>query len=91
MEEHGVQRNQQIEGFRGLAILVIVIYHLTYRYHVLYQGDMEMRQKLILLSRGDFGVLIFLVIFVWYLCHENISGTRMATALKNRYIKFWPG
>lgn len=91
MKENGAERNKQIEGLRGFAILIIVFFHLIYRYNTLYHGDMGMQITGLLMSWwGDFGVLIFLIISIWYLYPEKEDNNRMLTTLKNRYIKLWP-
>ena len=91
MKGEGTERNRQIEGLRGFAILIIVFFHLIYRYSVLYQVDVEMQKKECLMSWwGDFGVLIFLIISIWYLYPEKEKDNRVLTTLKNRYIKLWP-
>ncbi|MCI9143328.1 MAG: acyltransferase [Lachnospiraceae bacterium] len=91
MKGNGTERNRQIEGLRGFAILIIVFFHLIYRYSVLYQVDVEMQKKEFPMSWwGDFGVIIFLIISIWYLHPEEKKDNRVLTTLKNRYIKLWP-
>lgn len=55
-------RNMQIEGLRGVAILMILIFHAFYRYQQIYSGNgIEYNW---LKDWGSFGVCIFFINFL---------------------------
>lgn len=85
-------RNQQIEGLRGLSILFVIFYHLIYRYNIIYQNGNEFKQDWLLISRwGQIGVLAFLIISTWYLYPNKTKQFSIIKELKHKYIKLWPG
>lgn len=55
-------RNQQVDGLRGITVLMIVFYHLICRYSELY-----LDKSIYFLNQwGKFGVSIFLLISSYY-------------------------
>lgn len=78
------KRNMQIEGLRGLSILIIVIYHCVCRYRELFMNSSIVWMK----DWGSFGVGIFLMISCWFMCAG--PNFRFTDFLKKRLVKLYP-
>lgn len=78
-------RNMQIEGLRGVAILMILIFHVFYRYQQIYSGNGSEYNWL--KDWGSFGVCIFLLISCYYLINFD-SAIASFSLLKYLIKKF---
>lgn len=82
-------RNEQIECLRGLAIIVVAVYHIFYRFQELYMSDIYLPLgKEVIHWFGSFGVLIFLNISVWFMIPLNDKKT-ILEIIKGKYVKLW--
>lgn len=77
-------RNLQVEGIRGVAMLLVLISHFFCRYQQIYQTN-GYSCPLIITYFGTFGVAIFLAIFGYYI--ESSGGYCL---LRKRLIRLWP-
>lgn len=80
-------RNLQIEGLRGLTILIVMIYHIFYRYFQLY-SDAKIDA---LQYWGSIGVMIFFMISAYYLGSEAENNFSLIQYLKKKLLRLWPG
>lgn len=58
-----MSRNKQVDGLRGTTILMILIFHIFYRYDEIYMNETGGVIRLF----GSFGNTIFLLISSYYL------------------------
>ena len=83
------KRNMQIEGLRGIAIFIIVLYHVFYRYLEIYIG-----QPVIFMSFwGMLGTNIFLVISGFFsIKYSSVNEVQHNAArhLFDKIIRVWP-
>lgn len=82
-----LDRNNQIEGLRGLAIIIIVSYHVFCRYSQIYLS------KDIIWMRfwGTFGVGIFFMISCYYMINLSFQDDfSFVEYLKRKLIRLWP-
>lgn len=83
------ERNLQIEGLRGLAILIIVTFHAFCRYKQIFLNSNITWMD----DFGTFGVGIFMMITGYYLVDFNSKDTKKFSFfqyLKQRIIRLWP-
>ena len=83
-------RNLQVEGLRGLAILIVVVYHTFCRYQQIFMGSNIAWMQ----DFGTFGVGIFLFISCFYLvdfdCSKEQDRFRLFDYLKKKLLRLWP-
>lgn len=83
------KRNQQIEGLRGAAILLVVSFHLIFKFQQVY---MDPSLKIPAVDQfGDIGVLIFLVISSYFVIDpawEN--GFILRKFYLKKALRLWP-
>lgn len=82
-------RNLQIEGLRGFAILIIVLFHMFDRYQQIYL-DQSVRWMDFL---GSFGVGIFMTISAYFLINSKSSRLTFRDAViifRDKLLKLWP-
>ena len=76
------ERNKQIDGIRGIAAIIILIFHMFCRYLQIYEnsniGWME--------QWGSFGVVIFMLISGYFLGVE--SGKEKLTEKKFKFFQY---
>lgn len=82
-----MKKCQSIEGLRGMTVVVIVLFHVLYRYNQLYCHYSD--SSLVFISKwGEIGVSIFLMISAFFLI-ENKKKSHFQYA-KTKYIRLWP-
>lgn len=79
-------KNLQIEGLRGITILIIVIYHLFCRYLQIY----HMSDVYVLHYWGSFGVIIFFLISTYFLGKEE-SEFSLRQYFRKKALRLYPG
>lgn len=83
------KKNTQIEGLRGIAILIIVIFHIFDRFQQIY-----FERSIVWMNNfGTFGTTIFLLISAFFLMSSNqtIHTFREAvSAFSKKLIRLWP-
>ncbi len=85
-------RNKQIDGLRGIAAVIIVVFHLICRYLQIY----EQSDIILMRNWGGFGVIIFLIIsgFFLFTSSEKIlsstDGFRYFKYLRGKISRLWP-
>lgn len=79
----------QIEGLRGVAILLILIFHAFYRYQQIY-GSSEIKYSW-MKDWGSFGTCIFLLIPCYYLINFNLDtfSFSLINYLFKKFIRLW--
>ena len=86
------KRNQNIEALRGIAILMVLIFHFCYRYFEIYGLEQLLWNNqyiyIIVKNFGTLGVGIFLVITGLYLINTN--SVSIFTFLSKRILNLWP-
>lgn len=83
------EKNLQIEGLRGIAIMLVVIYHLIDRFQQIYLNY----EIMIMNFWGSFGVTIFLIIsgcFAVNIDSKAITLNEAWYALKKFFLRLWP-
>ena len=83
------QRNSQIEGLRGIAILVIVAYHMFDRYQQIYLNNSIPWMD----SWGTFGVAIFFILSFYFLFDFKcvmISWKEGMILFFHKILRLWP-
>ena len=84
-----MQRNLQIEGLRGFAILIIVLFHMFDRYQQVYL-DRSVRW---MDFWGSFGVGIFMTISAYFLVNSKSNRLTFRDAViifRDKLLKLWP-
>lgn len=82
-------RNMQIEGLRGAATLIIIIYHMFDRYQQIYLDNSISWMN----QFGSFGVAIFFVISFYFLVDfnsEKISAQEGILLFCKKLLRLWP-
>lgn len=75
-------RNKQIDGLRGITVLMIVLYHLIFRYSELY-----LDKSIFFINQwGKIGVSIFLLISSYY----SISSRQNKHSILKKILRLWP-
>lgn len=64
-------KNLQVVGLRGLACLMVVLYHLIYRFQELYTNTNYNQFKIA--YWGQIGVIIFMTLSAYYIYNERNS------------------
>ncbi len=90
IEKEKTDRNMQIEGLRGIAIIIVCIYHLVYRYNQLYGlSNVEL-----LHHAGTLGVGFFILISGFFLLPKSNNQTSNNFSLlhfiKKKVLRLWP-
>lgn len=81
-------KNMQVEGLRGLACLIIVIFHTVYQFQVFVLGQ---QGPSLLAHWGEIGVGIFLFISGFFLVDfSNKSKFSLLQFYKRRILRLWP-
>lgn len=80
-------RNQQVEGLRGVAIMIIVLYHVVFRFQQIYLGEMTWTNPM-----GRFGTCLFMIISCYYLVDfkKSNSDFSLSRYLKKKFWRLWP-
>lgn len=85
------KRNKQIEGLRGLSILVIVFFHIIYQFHKKYLDSTTMNVFTEGLSLwGDFGILSFMAISVWFQYPLKEDQSSFFNVIITKIVRLWP-
>ena len=87
-EQSRAQRNIQIEGLRGAAIVIVLIYHFFCRYlQIFCDSDVKW-----LHIWGTFGVGFFITVSGYYLIPSKASEYQFALLpfLKKKLFRLWP-
>jgi len=82
-------RNKQIDGLRGMTILLIVVYHIFCRYRELFFGD----SVPVICYFGTFGNCVFLLISSYFLVGTTLAKYHLKDLvgyLKKKVIRLWP-
>lgn len=80
------KRNKQIEGLRGIGCLMILLYHLLYRYCEIYREDYNIAGTLGLIhSFGTYGVILFFIISFFFMGNKQNETNIIITYLKRYY------
>ena len=82
-------KNMQIEGLRGITCLIIVLYHIVYRYQELYEEPSNILVT-IMKHWGNFGVAIFMIISAYYLYSKNLFKDNLLKYYFKKVIRLWP-
>ncbi len=80
------ERNRQIDGLKGFAMLLVIIYHFFYRYPEIYSQENVSRFPFIS-KFGVIGVTIFFVISGYFMSGSSTGGYRL---IKKKVIRLWP-
>lgn len=89
-------RNNSIEGLRGVSIIVIVTYHLLYKFTINYAANwpgVTVLKHIPLMNHfGEFGVSIFLVISSYFLYSGKTKENSFSVTayFKAKIIRLWP-
>lgn len=76
-------RNKQVDGLRGITILLILIFHIYYRY-----GELFMNKSMEVINLGTFGITIFLLISSYFLNNERKRNLQKFFVSKIK--RLWP-
>lgn len=81
-------RNESIEGFRGLMMIWIVLFHYTTRYRQLFSVDSPFSFE----NGGEIGVAIFFIISGFFLSKSLLNPNRGGTLrfIVNKYWRLYP-
>lgn len=82
------ERNAQIDGLRGIMCLLIVLYHLVFRYQQLY-GDPEVHPFLLIQYWGRFGVAVFFAISAYFLYSDHLLESGLLHFYKKKFFRLW--
>ena len=82
-----MKKNMQIEGLRGLACLMIVLFHIFYQYNVFCLGQ---DGPWLLKHWGEFGVGVFIFISGYYLIDFEKEQFSFLNFLKKRLLRLYP-
>ena len=82
-----MKKNMQIEGLRGLACLMIVLFHIFYQYNVFCLGQ---DGPWLLKHWGEFGVGVFIFISGYYLIDFEKEQFSFSNFLKKRLLRLYP-
>lgn len=77
-------RNKQIDGLRGITILMIMIFHIYYRYGELFMEKSSGGLRYL----GIFGSTVFLLISSYFL--NNNRKKKLVNFLFSKIIRLWP-
>lgn len=79
-------KNQQIEGLRGITILIIILYHVYCRFYQIYY-----KQDVLLLHYwGSFGVTIFFLISSYFLGTSTNENFSLRNYVQRKLIRLIP-
>ncbi len=70
------KRNQQVDGLKGIAMLVVMAYHFFFRYAELYAPGHSLSIPL-LGKWGVIGVTIFFVVSGYYVAQNPVGGVQI--------------
>ena len=80
------ERNHQVDGLKGLAMLIVMAYHFLFRFAEIY--PIGKQAVLPLLDKwGVIGVTVFYVISGYYLARNTLGGYAL---LENKISRLWP-
>ena len=85
----GKNINYQIEGLRGISIMIVLLYHLIDRFQQIYFG----RNIRAMDFWGSFGVTIFLIISGFFAVDPESASCKKSEvvfALKKFFLRIWP-
>lgn len=82
-----MKKNMQIEGLRGVACLMIVLFHIFYQYDVFV---LEQEGFFLLKHWGEFGVGIFIFISGFFLIDFEGGDFSLARFYRKRLLRLWP-
>lgn len=81
-----MERNKQIDGLRGITILLIGVFHLFCRYREIYCGYTIWYLKWM----GDFGNIIFLLISSYFLIGITGEKIHLKEFINKKIVRLWP-
>lgn len=79
-------KKKQLEGIRGIAILLVITYHIFYRFQEIYCDSV--REIFGMSYWGKIGVIFFLLMsMIFVFAHEEQNATQF---LIRRFFRLWP-
>lgn len=91
MEEGNAKKIEAIEGLRGATVLMIVLYHITYRFTTLYTESAVQGWQLFISMCGKIGVSIFLIISAYFLYSDKQNKVfKLLKFYKKKFLRLWP-
>lgn len=79
-----MERNKQVDGLRGVTILLILIFHIYYRYDEFFMN----KSGGVLSNLGTFGNTVFLLISSYFL--NNNKNKRLLDFFVSKFKRLWP-
>ena len=85
-DNHSVKRNPFLDYLRGLSALLVMLFHYTTRYDMLYghAGNYPL-----MISRGSFAVLMFFLLS-GYLTFKGLPKYSPKSFVRNRFFRLYP-
>ena len=83
------KRNFQIEGLRGITCILLVLWHVIYRYNQIYYAESNFFSSLKMFSIiGEAGSICFLIISIWFMIDSNRKLNEEKTVVSILYKKW---
>ena len=80
------KKNMQIEGLRGISVIIIVLYHVFYRYQQIYLNNEIVSMQ----YWGSFGVTLFLIISSYFIGNFHYKNESYLKVIGNKILRLWP-
>jgi len=86
-----MNKNNQIQGLRGVGCILILFTHIVIKYTSLYIPDFKLSDSLNNISfLGSYGVAVFLIISGWFLYTPDSKRTNSVdVVLFKKFLKLW--